>query len=165
MFSRVGWLAAVDLPPAFPHLARVIDGADPFQLQRFVEAQESVFDTALAEIRAGRKHSHWMWFIFPQIRGLGRSPTAQYYAIRSMHEARAYLAHPLLGDRLRTAVEAIVAAASPQTPTQILGDIDAIKLRSSLTLFEAASGDPLFADALDKLFGSPDEATLALLGR
>ena len=143
----------------------MIDGPDPFQLQRFVEAQESVFDTALAEIRAGRKQSHWMWFVFPQIAGLGRSPTAQYYAIRSMHEARAFLAHPLLGDRLRAAVDAIVAAASLKNPTQILGDIDAIKLRSSLTLFEAASGDPIFADALHRLFGSPDEATLALLGR
>ena len=143
----------------------MIDGPDPFQLQRFVEAQESAFDMAIAEIEAGRKQSHWMWFIFPQIAGLGRSPTAQYYAIRSMHEARAYLAHPLLGDRLRKAVDAIATAASSQTPTQILGDIDAIKLRSSLTLFEAASGDPVFADALDKLFGSPDEATLALLGR
>ena len=143
----------------------MIDGPDPFQLQRFVEAQEGVFETALAEIRAGRKQSHWMWFVFPQIAGLGRSPTAQYYAIRSMHEARAYLAHPLLGGRLRTAVDAIVAAASSKTPIQILGDIDAIKLRSSLTLFEAASGDPIFADALEALFGSPDEATLALLGR
>jgi uncharacterized protein (DUF1810 family) len=143
----------------------VIEGPDPFQLQRFVEAQEGVFETALAEIRAGQKQSHWMWFVFPQIAGLGRSPTAQYYAIRSMHEARAYLAHPLLGERLRAAVEAIVAAASSRTPTQTLGDIDAIKLRSSLTLFEAASGDPIFADALESLFGSADEATLALLGR
>ncbi len=143
----------------------MIDGPDPFQLQRFVEAQESAFDTALEEIRAGRKQSHWMWFLFPQIAGLGRSPTAQYYAIRSMHEARAYLAHPLLGQRLRTAVEATVAAASSRTPTEVLGEIDAIKLRSSLTLFEAASGDPIFADALNGLFGSPDEATLALLGR
>jgi uncharacterized protein (DUF1810 family) len=143
----------------------VIDGPDPFQLQRFVEAQTGVFETALTEIRAGQKQSHWMWFVFPQIAGLGRSPTAQYYAIRSIHEARAYLAHPLLGDRLRAAVRAIVGAASSKTPTQILGDVDAIKLRSSLTLFEAASGDPIFADALEAFFGSPDEATLALLGR
>ena len=143
----------------------MIEGPDPFQLQRFVEAQDSVFDTALEELRAGHKQSHWMWFIFPQIAGLGRSPTAQYYAIRSMHEARAYLAHPLLGDRLRSAVETVVSAAERRTPVQILGDVDAIKLRSSLTLFEAASGDPVFADALDRLFGSPDEATLALLGR
>ena len=143
----------------------MIDGPDPFQLQRFVEAQDGVFETALDELRAGHKQSHWMWFIFPQFAGLGRSPTAQYYAIRSMHEARAYLAHPLLGDRLRLAVEAIAASASSRTPNEILGDIDAIKLRSSLTLFEAASGDPIFAEALDRLFGSPDEATLALLGR
>jgi uncharacterized protein (DUF1810 family) len=143
----------------------VIDGPDSFQLQRFVEAQEGVFDIALAEIRAGRKRSHWIWFIFPQIAGLGRSPTAQFYAIRSMHEARAFLAHPLLGDRLRTAVEAIATAASNSSPTEILGEVDAMKLRSSLTLFEAASGDPIFADALDALFGTPDEATLALLGR
>ena len=143
----------------------MIDGPDSFQLQRFVEAQEGVFDIALAEIRAGRKRSHWIWFIFPQIAGLGRSPTAQFYAIRSMHEARAFLAHPLLGDRLRTAVEAIATAASSSSPSEILGDVDAMKLRSSLTLFDAASGDPVFADALDALFGSPDEATLALLGR
>ena len=165
MFSRVGWPAAVDLPPASLTLARVIDGPDPFQLQRFVEAQEGVFDTALSEIRAGRKESHWMWFVFPQFAGLGRSPTAQYYAIRSMHEARAYLAHALLGDRLRTAVDALTTAASARSPSEILGHVDAMKLRSSLTLFDAASGDPVFANAIETLFGSPDEATLALLGR
>ena len=143
----------------------MIDGPDPFQLQRFVEAQENAFDTALAEIRAGNKQGHWMWFVFPQIAGLGRSPTAQFYAIRSMHEARAYLAHRVLGDRLRTATDAIVAAASNTSAEEILGEVDAMKLRSSLTLFEAASGDPIFAGALQNLFGSPDQATLALLGR
>ena len=143
----------------------MIDGPDPFQLRRFIEAHEGMFETALAEIRAGRKESHWIWFIFPQIAGLGRSPTAQFYAIRSIHEARAFLAHPLLGDRLRTAVEAIATAASNSSPSEILGDVDAMKLRSSLTLFDAASGDPVFADALDALFGSPDETTLAVLGR
>jgi uncharacterized protein (DUF1810 family) len=143
----------------------VIDGPDPFQLQRFVEAQAGVFDTALAELRAGRKESHWMWFVFPQFAGLGRSPTAQYYAIRSMHEARAYLAHAALGERLRTAVDALTTAALTRSPSEILGDVDAMKLRSSLTLFDAASGDPIFANAIATLFGSPDEATLALLGR
>ena len=106
-----------------------------------------------------------MWFVFPQFAGLGRSPTAQFYAIRSMHEARAYLAHPVLGHRLRTAVEAVASAASARSPGEILGDVDAMKLRSSLTLFEAASGDPVFADALEALFGSADQATMALLGR
>ena len=136
-----------------------------FDLERFVRAQEGVYAQALAELKRGAKESHWMWFVFPQFAGLGRSPTAQFYAIRSMHEARAYLAHALLGDRLRTAVDAITTAASARSPHEILGDVDAMKLRSSLTLFEAASGDPVFADAIANLFGSPDEATLALLGR
>jgi uncharacterized protein (DUF1810 family) len=143
----------------------VIEGPDPFQLQRFVDAQHRIFETALNELKSGKKQSHWMWFIFPQIVGLGRSPTAQFYAIRSLHEARALLAHPLLGERYRQAVEAILAWAETRTASAILGDVDAMKLKSSLTLFEIASGDPLFADALRAFFGEPDQATVKLLKR
>jgi uncharacterized protein (DUF1810 family) len=143
----------------------VTNGPDTFQLQRFVDAQKDVIDIAVAELRAGKKESHWMWFVFPQLAGLGNSPTAQFYAIRSIHEARAYLAHPILGERLRVAVDAILAWASTRTAAEILGEVDAMKLRSSLTLFEAASGDPLFALALDAFFDSPDEATLRLIGQ
>jgi len=136
---------------------------DSFQLQRFFDAQEGTFETALAELRWGRKQSHWMWFVFPQIAGLGRSPIAQYYAIRSQTEARAYLAHPILGARYREAVEAIRGWAGRRDAVAILGEIDAIKLRSSLTLFEAVSGDPSFADAIEDFFDGPDQETLRLL--
>lgn len=139
--------------------------SDPFQLQRFVDAQAGTFDTALRELETGEKRSHWMWFVFPQIAGLGRSPTARFYALRSLSEARAYLAHPLLGDRYRAAVAAIMPWAGRKEATLIFGDVDAAKLRSSLTLFEAASGDPLFARALDAFFITPDEATLRLIGQ
>lgn len=138
---------------------------DPFQLQRFVDAQKGTFDVALMELQAGRKQSHWIWFIFPQLAGLGRSPTAQFYGIRSIHEARGYLAHLMLGDRYRQAVEAILAWAGEKSAAEVLGDVDAMKLRSSLTLFENASGDPLFVRALDLLYEGPDEATLRLLDR
>ena len=141
------------------------DPADPFQLQRFLEAQQLAYDAALTELQAGSKHSHWMWFIFPQLAGLGRSPTAIFYGIRSLHEARAFLAHPLLGERYRESVRALSGWAGSKSATEILGDIDAMKLRSSLTLFDNASGDPLFADALEAFFGEPDRATLQLLRR
>ncbi|HJR82974.1 MAG TPA: DUF1810 domain-containing protein [Sphingomicrobium sp.] len=136
---------------------------DSFQLQRFRDAQQGVFETALAELRAGRKQTHWMWFVFPQLAGLGRSPTAQFYAIRSAREARAFLADPLLGRRYREAVEAMREWAGRRDAIAILGEVDAIKLRSSLTLFETVSGDPLFADALKDFFGEPDPETLRLL--
>lgn len=142
-----------------------MNDADPFQLQRFVDAQEGVFDVALLELQAGRKQSHWMWFIFPQLAELGRSPTSQFYGIRSLHEARAYLAHPLLGDRYRQCVEAVHMWGGKRDAAEIFGDVDAMKLRSSLTLFEAASGDPLMADALQVFFEEPDEATLRILKR
>lgn len=142
-----------------------MDGKDPFQLQRFVEAQDREFKTALAELEAGRKQSHWMWFVFPQVAGLGRSPTAQFYGIRSLHEARAFLAHPVLGERYRRSVEALARWAGTRTAVEILGEVDALKLRSSLTLFEAASGDALFAQALEAFFEGPDEATLQILKR
>ena len=142
-----------------------MEAKDPFQLQRFVDAQERQFEVALAELEGGRKQSHWMWFIFPQLAGLGRSPTAQFYGIRSLHEARAFIAHPILGERYRQSVEALTRWAGARTAVEILGEVDALKLRSSLTLFEAASGDPLFAQALEAFFEGPDEATLQILKR
>lgn len=138
---------------------------DPFQLQRFVDAQNGTFETAMMELRAGKKQSHWIWFIFPQLAGLGRSPTAQFYGIRSLHEARAYLAHAVLGDRYREAVDAILPWSDQKAAREILGDIDALKLRSSLTLFEVASGDPIIARAVDAFYDGPDETTLKLLNR
>lgn len=138
---------------------------DRFQLQRFVDAQHDTFEIALTELQTGKKQSHWIWFIFPQLAGLGRSPTATFYGIRSVHEARAYLAHPLLGDRYREAVEAMLSWAGRRSAVQVLGEVDAMKLRSSLTLFESVTGDPLFARALDAFYGGPDQATLQLIGR
>lgn len=136
---------------------------DRFGLERFVSAQAANYDAALAEIRAGDKRSHWMWYVFPQIAGLGRSPMARRYAIGSRDEAQAYLAHPLLGARLRDCVAALADVPDPD-PVRVFGDIDATKLRSSLTLFEAASGEPAFGDALDRWFGGRrDDATLRLL--
>lgn len=138
--------------------------ADPYDLGRIVAAQVDVYETALAEIRRGAKRSHWMWFIFPQIAGLGHSAMAQRYAIQSLHEAKAYLDHPLLGNRLRTCVFALQDLTG-MTAEAVFGGIDAIKLRSSLTLFDAAGGGPIFVAALDRWFGGEkDEATLRLLG-
>jgi uncharacterized protein (DUF1810 family) len=137
---------------------------DPYNLQRFVDAQTGVFDMTVAEIRAGSKQSHWMWFIFPQLAGLGRSPTARFYGIASLDEARAYLDHPTLGARLREAVEAILPWAGRKTPEQILGPIDALKLRSSLTLFDSIERHEVFDRALAGFYGGDrDERTLALL--
>jgi uncharacterized protein (DUF1810 family) len=135
-------------------------------LDRFVEAQAHSYADALAELRDGRKESHWMWFIFPQIAGLGMSPTSRFYAIASLEEARAYLAHPALGARLRECTEAVLAHAGTR-PEAIFGGIDAMKLRSSMTLFDrVADGDNPFARCLAAFFdGEPDARTLALLGR
>ncbi|WP_433909160.1 DUF1810 domain-containing protein [Sphingomonas yabuuchiae] len=132
-------------------------------LIRFVEAQADSFATALAELRKGRKQSHWMWYIFPQIAGLGRSATAQFYAIADAGEARAYLAHPLLGERLNQAVAAAIDA--PGSVEAIFGGIDAMKLRSSLTLFAAVADDPEpFRRGLERFFdGQDDPTTLARL--
>ncbi len=135
---------------------------DPFDLHRFVEAQAPVYADVLAELRAGRKRSHWMWFIFPQIAGLGRSTMAQFYAISSIDEARAYLDHPLLGERLRECTE-LVLATEGRSARDIFGAPDDLKFRSSMTLFsEAGAADEPFRTALAKFFGgAPDEATLA----
>jgi len=138
--------------------------ADPFNLERFVDAQDGIFETALTELRAGCKQSHWMWFVFPQIAGLGRSSTAIFFAIGSLGEARAYLADPVLGPRLRQAVEALLPWAGRRPPGAIFGDIDALKLRSSLTLFDCAAPSDIFGKALIAHFaGEPDERTLALI--
>ena len=133
-------------------------------LERFVAAQAPVYGQALAELRRGRKESHWMWFVFPQIAGLGRSPTAVRYAIASLAEARAYLAHPLLGPRLVESAEAMLAHRG-RGAEAILGPIDAVKLRSSMTLFEAAAEGAArkpFAACLDAFCGGArDPVTLA----
>ena len=138
------------------------DAADPFGLQRFVTAQDAggTYDRAVAELRAGRKASHWMWFVFPQIAGLGYSPTARAYAITTLAEAQAYLAHPVLGPRL-TQCAAILAGLPGRTAEQVFGEIDALKLCSSMTLFlHAAPGEPVFRQVLDQYFGGmTDSAT------
>jgi uncharacterized protein (DUF1810 family) len=139
--------------------------ADRFDLDRFVRAQHGVHEAALDELRRGRKTSHWMWFVFPQLAGLGRSATAERYGITGADEARAYLAHPVLGTRLRTAAEE-VAAAPARSTDELLGHTDALKLRSSMTLFGRVATDPTpFTAALDRWYdGAEDPATLRLLG-
>ncbi|MCW2274925.1 DUF1810 family protein [Rhodoblastus acidophilus] len=139
---------------------------DGFDLQRFVDAQAHVFAQVETELRAGRKRSHWMWFIFPQLAGLGFSQMAQLYALESLEEARAYLAHPILGPRLRACAN-WVCAVEGRTLNEILGAPDDAKFRSSMTLFaQAAPQEPVFAEALAKLCGGqPDPATLELLAR
>ena len=135
---------------------------DQYDLQRFVAAQDAAgtYDRATAELRGGRKTSHWMWFIFPQIAGLGYSPASRTYAITSLDEARAYLAHPVLGARLIECVT-ILTQVPGRSAEQILGEVDALKLRSCVTLFmHAAPGEPVFGQVLDRYFdGIPDPAT------
>lgn len=136
---------------------------DPFSLARFVAAQDGIYDVALSEIRSGRKMSHWMWFVFPQIAGLGSSPMSTRCAIGSADEARAYLDHPVLGVRYRECVAALQRLPE-RDAEKVFGHIDAQKLRSSLTLFSAMHSDRLFEAALDQWFdGRRDEATLQLL--
>jgi uncharacterized protein (DUF1810 family) len=135
---------------------------DAFDLQRFVDAQDGggTYATALAELRAGHKRSHWMWFVFPQVAGLGRSATAQHYALSGLAEARAYLAHPVLGPRLAECARALTTLDG-RDPVAVFGGIDAQKLRSSMTLFAAAAPDePLFGQVLEQYFGgAADPAT------
>jgi uncharacterized protein (DUF1810 family) len=133
-------------------------------LERFVTAQDRVWPEVVAELAAGRKRTHWMWFVFPQIGGLGSSAMAQRYAIGSLEEARAYLAHPVLGARLRE-VTRLMLGQRGRAAEAVLGGIDAVKLRSSMTLFrEAAPGEALFGEVLDAFYEGPDPRTLALLG-
>ncbi|HEX3501740.1 MAG TPA: DUF1810 domain-containing protein [Stellaceae bacterium] len=139
--------------------------SDPYDLQRFVTAQAPVFDTVLDELRAGQKRSHWMWFVFPQLRGLGHSSTAQFYGISSLDEARAYLAHPVLGPRLDFYTRTVVESAAPSLHA-IFGSPDDMKFRSCVTLFSLAAGNAEnpFRRALDRWCeGHPDERTLALI--
>jgi uncharacterized protein (DUF1810 family) len=137
---------------------------DTYNLQRFVDAQAPVFDRVLAELRQGQKQSHWMWFIFPQISGLGRSETARHFALSALAEARAYLQHPLLGPRLEQCAQ-IIAPQTQRSTRQLFGTPDDLKLHSSMTLFAMAAPDkPVFDAVLDTFFsGKRDSATLKQL--
>jgi uncharacterized protein (DUF1810 family) len=145
---------------------RASQSSDPFNLDRFINAQEGVYDRALAELRDGLKRSHWMWYIFPQIEGLGHSPTTRLYSIKSLEEARQYLAHPVLGQRLRECAEA-VAAVQGRSASDIFGHPDDWKLQSSMTLFELVSGpQSVFGRVLDKYYqGKRDARTLQIVGK
>lgn len=138
--------------------------SDPFNLQRFVAAQDSVIDDVRAELLAGRKRTHWMWFVFPQIAGLGHSQMAQHYAIQSRAEAEAYLAHPVLGARL-VELTGIVNGVRDRSVEEIFGYPDDMKFHSSMTLFARTASDPaIFDEALRRYFGGrPDDATLSRL--
>ena len=141
-------------------------GATADDLQRFVDAQAPVFDQACSELRRGAKRSHWMWFVFPQLRGLGRSGTAQFYGLASAQEALAYWRHPVLGPRLRACVNELLALPEGRSAHDVFGSPDDLKLHSCLTLFaQIAPDEPCFAQALARFFGGqPDARTLALLG-
>lgn len=137
---------------------------DPFDLRRFLDAQQGNYARALAELLSGRKTGHWIWYVFPQLKGLGFSQASQFYGLSGLEEARAYLAHPILGPRLRDCVAAMLMT-NVRSAESVLGHVDALKFRSSMTLFScAAPGDPLFAKALARFFaGGEDAKTLALL--
>lgn len=141
-----------------------INQQNPVNLSRFLEAQEAVYETALTELRNGKKRSHWSWFVLPQIRGLGSSAMAVRYAISDLAEAKAYLEHPILGARLKETFTALLEHHH-KGAAEILGDIDAMKLKSCLTLFDlAAEGDLLFKTALNKFYsGEHDAATIAII--
>jgi uncharacterized protein (DUF1810 family) len=131
--------------------------SDPYDLQRFVDAQNPIFNQVLAELRAGRKRSHWMWFVFPQIRGLGTSPTAKRFAVSSIAEAQAYLGHPILGSRLRECTR-LVTEIEGRTIAEIFGYPDDLKFRSSMSLFAKATPDNrLFTRAIAKYFPEGDD--------
>jgi uncharacterized protein (DUF1810 family) len=140
------------------------NGADQFDLRRFVDAQDRVYDAVVGELRSGQKRSHWIWFVFPQLRGLGHSPTAQHYAIASLDEARAYLMHEVLGPRLRECAR-LVADIDGRSANDIFGWPDNLKVRSSMTLFaRATDNDAEFRAVLDKFYnGEEDAATVELL--
>jgi uncharacterized protein (DUF1810 family) len=142
------------------------DRGDPYDLNRFIISQEGVSDRALAELRDGQKRSHWMWYIFPQIEGLGHSPTTRHYSIKSLEEARQYLAHPLLGRRLAECCEAVLAVQG-RSAEDIFGHPDDWKLQSSMTLFELVSGpESVFGRVLDKYYqGKRDARTLQIVGK
>lgn len=131
-------------------------------LERFIVAQEHSYEYALEEIKRGRKVSHWMWYIFPQVSGLGMSPTSEYFAIKSLEEAKAYLSHELLGNRLRE-ISRVLLTLETNNPKEVFGPIDALKLRSSMTLFAYVSDEEVFTQVLDKYYdGEKDERTIAI---
>ena len=140
--------------------------SDPFELDRFVEAQDAggTYERVLDELRRGRKRSHWMWFVFPQVAGLGQSPTSRHFAVRSLDEARAYLTHDVLGPRLRASTQALTTL-DLRDPVPVFGPVDAMKLRSSMTLFALADpGEAVFRAVLDQYFdGVEDAATVDLV--
>jgi uncharacterized protein (DUF1810 family) len=138
--------------------------SNEFNLSRFIIAQENSYTTALSELRAGKKRSHWIWYVFPQIKGLGNSSNSEFYGLAGLAEARAYLNHPLLGHRLKEATAALLAHRL-QNATAILGEIDALKFKSCLTLFSLADpSERMFTDALEQFFaGKPDARTIELL--
>ena len=130
---------------------------DPFNLQRFVDAQSAVMDDVRSELSQGRKRTHWMWFVFPQLAALGRSATARHYGISSLPEARGYLNHPVLGERLRTCCRLLLQLEG-RSAHEVFGSPDDLKLRSCLTLFKLAEpGEPLFSECLDKYYGGQDD--------
>jgi uncharacterized protein (DUF1810 family) len=151
---------ANEYAPTAPH-----NGSMTFDLERFVTAQDAIYANVLDELRSGRKTGHWIWFIFPQVAGLGSSAMSQHYAIGSLDEARAYLVHPVLGARLRECA-GIVMGTEGRTASEIFGSLDAMKVRSCMTLFQhAAPSEPLFGQVLERLYGGvADAATLARLG-
>jgi len=143
---------------------RPVEMSDPFNLRRFVDAQEDVFDEVCAELAAGRKRGHWMWFIFPQLKGLGRSSTAQFYGISGKDEAEASLRHPVLGQRLRRCTELLLGIQG-RSINEIVGSPDDLKFRSCMTLFAHVAQDKqIFVDAVNKYYGGKfDDWTLAHL--
>lgn len=144
-------------------VSNTINRDDPFSLARFISAQEGVYDRVLAELKDGTKRSHWMWYIFPQLEGLGRSTTSKYYAIHSREEALAYLNHPVLGSRLIECAN-IVLTVKGRTASEIFGYPDDLKLKSSMTLFARVASNSVFVSVLDKYFqGERDARTLQLL--
>ncbi len=144
---------------------------DPYDLRRFVDAQAGDYAVACRELREGRKRSHWIWYVFPQLRGLGRSGNAEFYGLSSLAEARAYLAHPVLGPRLRECAALLLAVPAGRGIESVVGAVDALKVRSSMTLFDAAAtagldAGEVFRAVLDRFYdGEPDERTLELLRR
>lgn len=135
-----------------------------YDLQRFVDAQDPIYRQVCTELASGAKTSHWMWFVFPQLRGLGRSATAEHFGIASKDEARAYLQHPVLGPRLRECTRSVLEVEG-RTAAQIFGSPDDMKFRSSMTLFAAVADDPLFRRAIEKYFDGDDQTTVAMLQR
>jgi uncharacterized protein (DUF1810 family) len=139
------------------------DTSDPFDLQRFVAAQDLVYAEVCSELKQGYKEGHWMWFIFPQLKGLGSSPMSRRFGISGVGEAEAYLRHPILGARLRECTRLVISVAG-RSIDDIFGDVDATKLRSCMTLFAHVADDSIFSRALKKFFGGkPDQLTLARL--